>query len=635
MQTSKERGSKLFVGAVEFDGPVNFKQPPTGVGGGADPLLLSSGVVTAPSYSFSGDPNTGVFNPSADVFGMAAGGVEALRLSEAGGSVIQQHSSDVGLTADIGSAQGDGVILSSYNVYTTVATAGDAATLPAVFGVGTQIYIKNDGAESMDVFPASGDDAGAGADTAVAIAAGSSAVFAGTVANATWTQLIAAGGAHADPVLLGAGTVGAPTYSFSADPDTGVFNTAANQLGLVAGGVESGRVISGQLLAPTGTEAAPGRAMIGDEDTGFWGFTGNQFAVVLGGTASHVFGASTFQTFIGGGGGIVNVDASATIPSVLADASDPNTGLGAPAADAISLIAGGISGLTVTEAGAAITAQFVGVLQGSNAAGPLLSDVAAGIVTPTIIPDRADLDTGIGTNGGDTLSFIAGGVDIMQIKEGAGQTQVLVEAGTATLPVLSFIGDTDTGFYQPVANVVSVALGGVQKWSFQADRINSAAAGASIEFGTPTATDPSLVPNVGDLDTGIGWNAADSLSLVAGGNEGFRVTEAAAVITNTIFGNLVANGGAGAGPLMKNEGPSSTNPTLCPNQADDDTGLGRDAVDSLSLIAGGLGCLRVREIAAARAIGFYTTTPIIQQTGIAVTAGGIHAALVNLGLFTA
>ena len=98
-------------------------------------------------------------------------------------------STAAGLTADAGSAQGNGVITSTYNIYSTVATTGDAATLPATFAVGTIIYIKNDGANSMDVFPASGDDAGAGADTAVAIAAGVGAAFIGTTADAVWTQL--------------------------------------------------------------------------------------------------------------------------------------------------------------------------------------------------------------------------------------------------------------------------------------------------------------------------------------------------------------------------------------------------------------------------------------------------------------
>lgn len=34
-------------------------------------------------------------------------------------------------------------------------------------------------------------------------------------------------------------------------------------------------------------------------------------------------------------------------------------------------------------------------------------------------------------------------------------------------------------------------------------------------------------------------------------------------------------------------------------------------------------------------IGFYGSTPISQQTGVAVSASAIHAALVNLGLITA
>jgi hypothetical protein len=34
-------------------------------------------------------------------------------------------------------------------------------------------------------------------------------------------------------------------------------------------------------------------------------------------------------------------------------------------------------------------------------------------------------------------------------------------------------------------------------------------------------------------------------------------------------------------------------------------------------------------------VGFYGTAPVAQQTGVAVSAAGIHAALVNLGLITA
>jgi hypothetical protein len=34
-------------------------------------------------------------------------------------------------------------------------------------------------------------------------------------------------------------------------------------------------------------------------------------------------------------------------------------------------------------------------------------------------------------------------------------------------------------------------------------------------------------------------------------------------------------------------------------------------------------------------VGFYNTTPIVKQTGVAVSTAAIHAALVNLGLIAA
>ena len=98
----------------------------------------------------------------------------------------------VGLVADTGSGQGDGVIDRQFNVYITVGTAGDAATLPAVFTLGQLVYVKNDAAvNSMDVFPAVGDDAGAGTDTAVAVAAGIGMLFMCTTENSVWTALLA------------------------------------------------------------------------------------------------------------------------------------------------------------------------------------------------------------------------------------------------------------------------------------------------------------------------------------------------------------------------------------------------------------------------------------------------------------
>ena len=51
-------------------------------------------------------------------------------------------------------------------------------------------------------------------------------------------------------------------------------------------------------------------------------------------------------------------------------------------------------------------------------------------------------------------------------------------------------------------------------------------------------------------------------------------------------------------------------------------------------ITGGADGLKIG-VTTTDKLGFYGKAPIARQTGVAVTAGGIHAALVNLGLITA
>ena len=100
-------------------------------------------------------------------------------------------SASLGLTADAGSAQGGCPLTSSFNVIDTSGNAGDSVTLPASFSAGTVIFIKNGAAaNSVDVFPAAGDDLGAGANTAAALAAGKGIAYIATVTDTTWEALI-------------------------------------------------------------------------------------------------------------------------------------------------------------------------------------------------------------------------------------------------------------------------------------------------------------------------------------------------------------------------------------------------------------------------------------------------------------
>ena len=130
---------------------------------------------TIPVFALKNDANTGMGRSGADQLALISGAVNAVTYIENGG-ILALSQITAGITADTGSSQGDGPITSSINQYSVVANVGDAGTMPdAVAGYLVEIY--NDGANAMDVFPASGDNLGAGVDTAVSLAAGANITY--------------------------------------------------------------------------------------------------------------------------------------------------------------------------------------------------------------------------------------------------------------------------------------------------------------------------------------------------------------------------------------------------------------------------------------------------------------------------
>lgn len=96
------------------------------------------------------------------------------------------------LTAHAGGGQANGTAITSQNArFTTVATAGDSATLQVAVP-GLIVSVSNAGANSMNIFPAVGGQINAlGANAAFALAAGKTAFF--TAYNATqWHSILSA-----------------------------------------------------------------------------------------------------------------------------------------------------------------------------------------------------------------------------------------------------------------------------------------------------------------------------------------------------------------------------------------------------------------------------------------------------------
>jgi hypothetical protein len=95
----------------------------------------------------------------------------------------------------------------------------------------------------------------------------------------------------------------------------------------------------------------------------------------------------------------------------------------------------------------------------------------------------------------------------------------------AVTPTLGF-GDGDTGFYESADDTLAIAVAGANKWNISATSVSASDAnGPALMNETASSTNPTLVPDRSDTDTGIGTSAADSLSLIAGGVEIARFVE--------------------------------------------------------------------------------------------------------------
>ena len=180
-----------------------------------------------------------------------------------------------------------------------------------------------------------------------------------------------------------------------------------------------------------------------------------------------------------------------------------------------------------------------------NTAGPALLNEAASSTNSTLVPNFADDDTGIGGNGSTALYAITGGTSVMEFQAGQAKVTgnflasnaagpgFLDEAATATNPTLTpNRADDDTGIGWVSANKPSFIAGGSSVFSVTSgvirpasgiDIIGDLSNSARIYFSrTASSTVPVFCPSAADTNTGIGRNAADDLSLITGGTETIR-----------------------------------------------------------------------------------------------------------------
>jgi hypothetical protein len=139
-------------------------------------------------------------------------------------------------------------------------------------------------------------------------------------------------------------------------------------------------------------------------------FNGNDAVYSLVDTASTqtITGDKTFTGTVVMSGSATKTefaDGTVSLPSITFD-QDLNTGIYRIGADNIGVATNGAKVLDVATTGLTVT----GSVSVSNAAGPTVLDEAATSTNPTLIPDKAETDTGIGW-ASDTLHVVLGGAN--------------------------------------------------------------------------------------------------------------------------------------------------------------------------------------------------------------------------------
>lgn len=110
--------------------------------------------------------------------------------------------------------------------------------------------------------------------------------------------------------------------------------------------------------------------------------------------------------------------------------------------------------------------------------------------------------------------------DTLTVANVVGSSEVRMGNGLVNNPSLAFDSDTDTGIYRVSANILGVTTATVQSAQFEELAVSSGSAqGWRLRNVTASSTVPSLVPNQSDTNTGIGWENADELALIADGTE--------------------------------------------------------------------------------------------------------------------
>ena len=317
-------GDVLVGGRLEVDGQTIFDGTVDAYGS----IQLSDGNATVPALSFRSEADgtgTGLYLVASGSTGFTSSGTLISRMANTG--LVMASGKDIRLNS------------SSITDTTAALNLGNAATSTHNLGIGDVIVGRDlevvndlivDGGIVNTALKTALD--GYGSVTSAQGADGYMAFFTGPGAIAGDNDLFWDRGGN----NLGIGTITPATKLHISNGDLRVAPISLN-------------------------DAATPAVSFGDGDTGFYETSDDWLAISNAGVAHSRFRAGIFESMVGGGFAISTAATTSTNPSFRPDGADTDTGIGQAAEDQLSLIAGGVEAVRITEVVTATTTITVDV----------------------------------------------------------------------------------------------------------------------------------------------------------------------------------------------------------------------------------------------------------------------------------